>query len=921
MQGGLQQKRFRSLGMRVSLLVVMIVIVCIVAITGPFIVNDFRATVTTERERLANATRAFAAAVSDPLAQGDRNGIYQVVRGISDVPHATFVSVRDLNGKAIAEIGNSVQLGGRDGRIEDKSLWALFNANTIVATAPVRVNGILRANLSIHSEIGWLRSTYAEKLIWLVAFSLAGGFVTALMANNVIQRMLTPLNHLSKSLAKMKDDGDLTVRFESDRHDEVGVLAEAFNSAFQTIEEQNAALRAHRDTLEIRVKERTHQLRQAVLEAERANAAKSEFLATMSHEIRTPMNGLMVMAELLSGTQLHTKQRHYADVITRSGNALLHIINDVLDMSKIEAGRLELETIAFDLEAIVHDAVSLFSARAAEKGLALTSVIDPRLAVSVIGDPTRFGQVIANLTNNALKFTETGGVVIHVLADEIADNRQRVRVEVRDTGIGIAPDKLETVFDAFSQADQSTNRKYGGTGLGLSICKRLIDGMGGEITVESRLRVGSTFTVHVELPVDEAMYFEPIADACRVAIGVANPIYENALHATLKPWGFEVLYMDGERIQGAPADLQILDVDKPARHSTKNGVPTLTIAPLAEDADIGANRQADGKSSVGHLVHPLTRKNIRTILTSLQTGDWNALGDEPVNAGDTPVWRDFSGIKILAVDDNPVNRQVISDALSAMGAFCDLAASGPDAIDLASAHAYDVIFMDCSMPGMDGFQATGTIRALKTKNGMRSATARIVALTAHASGDEANKWRGAGMDAHIAKPFRMHEIEAQLALVTGTGAEGISRTPAKAEKAPPTPKPGHEPLLSQETLSMFETIAASTGTNMMAQVFPMFMLTAKEAYASLQKAVADDADAVDIQSLAHGMKSMCSSAGAQRAALAASVLEDAARQGLPPDALALTALGETLELTFTAMTEKLPAQNGDADDPHVSVSQ
>ncbi|MEM1376680.1 MAG: ATP-binding protein, partial [Pseudomonadota bacterium] len=805
-----------------------------------------------------------------------------------------------------AEIGNSVRLGGRDGYVDEKSIWSLFHADTLVATAPIRVNGVLRANLAIHSQIGWLRDNYATKLTWLITLTLAGGLITALIANHIIKNMLRPLKTLSKSLSVMQADADLSVRFDAARHDEIGVLASAFNSAFETIEKQNTALRVHRDTLEMRVKERTEQLRTAVQEAERANAAKSDFLATMSHEIRTPMNGMMVMAELLASTDLQPKQRHYTQVINRSGNALLNIINDVLDMSKIEAGRLELEAIPFDLEMLVNDAVSLFSARAGEKGIALVSIVEPAVASRFIGDPTRLSQVINNLTNNAIKFTEQGGVTIRVSVDRETADTQRVCLEVQDTGIGISEDKLETVFDAFSQADQSTNRKYGGTGLGLAICKRLVDGMGGEITVESAMHTGAVFKVLLELPIHERGQFEPVTKSLHVGVCIGNPVYEAAIYAWIQQWEGQPRPLDDELCK---MDLVIADdANSQQRKLETLNAPLVLISPL----QISSNTSPSSVKPSANLTYPVTRADLKKVLRAVETAEWDALDLADNKLRPQTAEPDFADIQILAVDDNPVNRQVITDALSAIGAHCDLAASGQDAIELCETRTYDLVFMDCSMPIMDGYEATRLIRRLSHKSENNTQTMRIVALTADASGEEAGAWREAGMDAFMTKPFQIDDLKRELSIVAAKTPKSLEenngdRTEVTVRASQPTDQ-GELELLSSDTLAMFEMVKSTTGTNMIMQVFPMFIASAEEAMQAIDNAVTNAADASELRSLAHGLKSMCSSAGAQRAASLAETVELRAGEKLSVGDVDLQSLRDAIRDTISAMDDIIKSE-------------
>ena len=330
--------------------------------------------------------------------------------------------------------------------------------------------------------------------------ALLAALVGIAVALRMQRRITGPIQNLTRAMAEVRESHDFSTQVERKSDDETGIMVDAFNDMLAQIRLRDDHLAQHRANLETTVDERTRDLRVAKEAAESANVAKSEFLATMSHEIRTPMNGMLVMAELISGSELAPRQQRYAEVIVKSGQSLLSIINDILDFSKIEAGSLELERIPVDPGAVIDDVLNLFWERAASNGLDLAGYVSSDVPALIEADPVRLNQVLSNLVNNALKFTETGHVCVIARKSPVqAVDGDGLTIEfaVQDTGIGIPQDKISGLFSAFTQADQSTTRKYGGTGLGLAICKKLVRAMGGEIGATSKEGEGSIFSFSV----------------------------------------------------------------------------------------------------------------------------------------------------------------------------------------------------------------------------------------------------------------------------------------------------------------------------------------------------------------------------------------------------------------------------------------
>ena len=782
----------RSIRTKLTVLVLATVVSSVLLVSAVFAWIDLDHRFQAKRHELQGIAAAFATSVAYPLANRELDNVARTLSAVGRIPGLTYARVSDGEGRPVHQFGFGVVVTNQIGAVEANPdigpFTALYLATYPVA-APIISGGNRIGQVTLIADLSSLRGAVADSILSaLIAATMAATF--GLLLSRRLQRgIMRPISKLTYAMQDVARTKDFDRQVEKTSRDEISQLVDAFNTMLTEVRTRDVALGRHRDHLETTVTERTAELASAKRVAEDASAAKSEFLATMSHEVRTPLNGMLVVAELMATATLTPRVKRYADVLLTSGQTLLAIINDILDFSKIEAGKLQLEALPVRPQRLVDDVAQLFSARAVAKGLQLIAEVQPDVPEMVVTDPVRLTQILSNLVGNAIKFTETGGVGINVrFAAASVTAPQALLVEVLDTGIGIPADKLTAVFDAFSQADQSTTRRFGGTGFGLTICKRLANAMGGEIQVKSEAGQGSTFSVRI--PVEAA-------DAATIAA-------------------------------------------------------------------IAAQEQAASAST----------DNLRT----------------------------FSGIRVLAADDNAVNREVLGEALSRLGAEVVCVEDGRAAVAAIQAGTFDLVLMDCSMPVMDGYAATRAIRAWERQSGREQLP--VVALTAHVIGEQANVWREAGMTGYLTKPYTLKSLGACLTEALGPrSADDNAATAAMAEvDSSPTIK-SLDLLLDTEVLHSIAEMQ-SPGDDLVGRVVKLYATHAPRAFETLLT-VMDSANPIAIAEAAHALRSLSRNIGAVRVGDLCTQLEAQARDG---DLSRVSDQCQEIQLALPATIAALTAQ-------------
>jgi len=746
-------------------------------------------------------------------------------------------------------------------------------------------------------------------------------------------RRLQLLVDASQSISR----GDFSVSINDPHDDEIGRLSQSFDGMRLAVGDRDSQLRQFADTLQEQVKQRTSELEKALAAAEEANRAKSLFLANMSHELRTPLNGVIGMVDLLLAAQPNAQQRRYCEVAKSSARSLLELINDILDFSKIEAGKLELDSTDFDLHEVIENVTQVLGEVAERKGIELICGVGEAVPRTVLGDPTRLRQVVLNLVTNAIKFTDTGEVVVHVDVEEQTDTHSLVKVSVKDSGIGIPKERVARLFKSFSQVDASTTRKFGGTGLGLAISHRIVEMMGGQIGVESEEGKGSTFWIKVRFekrtvpaPAKREIGVDP--RGLRALVVDDNSTNREILQAQLASWHLQTDIAAGakealEMLEAAaarqvPYRFAILDMRMPKTDGMELATQ-IKSNPLTQDVILIS------LSSIGDpmTIEQMSRRGFAACLTkpALPSQLYDAIVDSlaaqeqpqgqsaPAAKNQEPVASvRLDGVRILLAEDNAVNRFVASELLASTGCVCTIVVNGREALESALRETHDVILMDCQMPELDGFEAARGIREAEAKAG-GGQHRPIIALTANAIKGDRELCLAAGMDDYVTKPIDPIELLSAIRRQLPTNrpaAVESSSAPSSSTDAAEAPATNYQGIAPVDLNTLQQRCMGNR--KLASKALKIFESSLTKDVSALHESMSKG-DAKAVAASAHKLKGSAANVSAEQVRSVAAELEKLAR------ADALSQAGNSLdqldrevrrfqEFLSTALTNLVPSQ-------------
>ena len=836
--------------------------------------------------------QSLAANATAALTFEDADTAQRLLRGLQVDPDVVSASLYNADGSTLAQhLRDDHSVAAQthawaSQAVQSQLVVHRFNGLLLEIAAPVQLDS--KTIGAVHLQVSLINSLIRGAWLGVIAFLFLGLLLLlAYRSAHRLQHQITaPLEGLTRTMREITREQQFDLRVPgTNTEDEIGELISGFNDMIDQVQERDAKLLAYRQDLEHKVHERTAELEAARDAAEAGSRAKSEFLATMSHEIRTPMNGVLGMTELLLTSKLEARQQHLANTAYRSAETLLGVIDNILDFSKIEAGKLQLADEHFQLRSLLDDTLEMFADHAQSKGLELLPDFPPQLPDGLTGDSTRLRQILINLLGNAIKFTQEGEVRLNVRALQREDDQQWLHFAVIDTGIGVPQDQQAHLFDAFTQADSSSTRRFGGTGLGLAISRQLVELMGGTIRLQSIPGEGASFSFEIPLRVSPQR-IEPAPIAAlkdvRVLIVDDNSTNREILHNQIIDWGMRNGSVpDGEQAlqrlrsaaaEGDPYKIALLDWHMPGMDGlelarTINNdplIPPLHLIVLSSagfDSDSAAARAAGIAS---YMSKPVRQDRLLETLR-------HVLGHSTQPSPQSAVQNVVNNIqgRVLLVEDNLVNQEVAVSMLEDLGCQVDLAGNGLEAVEAVTHADYALILMDCHMPELDGFGATERIRAWEGKPAGQRIP--IVALTADVKKGVQEQCKEAGMDDYLSKPFSIDALQGMLEKWLG------SEQTIEIDE-PPTIVDDNG-VLDQNHLRELDAVGRRRGTDTLGKVIDLYLQDSPALVQQLQ-AAAEQHDHEQVRQCAHGLKSSSANIGARALSESCARLETAGREGV-----------------------------------------